>query len=68
MEKKLTKTLKLTSTFQSCSLVVTNFDYMADYKITINNHLHGSTTNLWSNNEQGFLQILIVQSMGTLEP
>jgi uncharacterized membrane protein len=64
----LIKTLHLTATFYICYLAITNFDYMVDYNLTINNHLHGSTTNLWSNNEQSILWILIVQYMGTLEP
>jgi hypothetical protein len=40
---------------------------MVDYNLTINNHLHGLMVKLWSNDEQGILQILIVQSMGTSE-
>jgi hypothetical protein len=40
---------------------------MVDCNLIIKNHIPSSTSKLWSNNEQGILQILIMQSMGTRE-
>jgi len=41
---------------------------MVDCNLTIINYIHGLTTKLWFNNEQGILWILIMQLMDILEP
>jgi hypothetical protein len=41
---------------------------MVDCFLTIKNHIHELTAKLWSNNEQGIFQFLIMQLMSTLEP
>jgi len=41
---------------------------MVDCNLTIQNHIHDSTTKLWSHNKQGILRFLIMQLMGTSEP
>jgi hypothetical protein len=41
---------------------------MIDCDLTIKNHLHSSVTKLWSNDEQGILQIVTMQFIGTLKP
>jgi hypothetical protein len=41
---------------------------MIDCNLIIKNHIHGLVTKLWSNNEQGILQIVTMQFIGTLKP